>query len=133
MARAAGNQNEGCFSDLLCTLASFSSLSLRSPCLSLGGSWLRVGLVTGNSGLVGTGLALIGAGVVIGVAGVAVAIGLITVWIPETENHILMIESTRFLSNNLKLRDYRCSDPSLAAYVCDPGEQQQSGGCSAAL
>ena len=38
--------------------------------------------------------------------------------IPETENHILLIETSRFLSNNLMRRDYECLQPGLEGVVC---------------
>ena len=42
------------------------------------------------------------------------------VTIPESENHILMIESSRYLTNKLKQRDYECVDVRVKEYRVQP-------------
>jgi hypothetical protein len=52
-----------------------------------------------------------------GLAGVAVVAN-DKFQIPETENHILMIETSRFLTNNLMRRDYECTDVTIQGLTC---------------
>ncbi len=122
------SQEEGCLSDFWsaigCGLLGLLAFALGAIYPPVAAAALAA-LINDNPE-VGVPLALAPIVLPLGPFGWAVAGGLAATGVagnelfqvPETENHILMIETSRFLTNNLMRRDYECTDPAIQGLVC---------------
>lgn len=112
------DDSDSCFSNWLCSLAVILLviLAVALPIVAAAAA-AAAAVATGIIAAVEYTIAAVAT--VAAVAAVVAVPALLGARLPETENHVLMIESSRFLINNLMRRDLNCTDPTLTS-VCDP-------------
>ncbi len=120
------DQERGCTSNVIHFLGCLLAIAAVVAATLIGGpaaaTAVLAALAVTDPGLAAelSPLVLLGpVGVAIAAAVAAVALWAnATITIPESENHILQIETSRLLINRLMERDYECTDPVVKDIVC---------------